>query len=152
MPSSLDKSPTRPTPTVRASAAETGRHPGVASGRVRFDERGNAKWEMRTAAQTFVAEGSTTLVRKLVPPLSLEPTVRVPKLSVPTAATARKPLPPPEPRLARPERAPTRAEMGTVRTFPVPRSQAQRTGKAKPVRKPDPRPVGLLRRLFGRKS
>ena len=85
---------TRQTPTLRTSDAETGRHAGLTSGRVSFDERGNAKWQMRTSGHSF-SDGSTTLVRKLVPPLSLEPTVRVPKL-MPASAPKGQLQPKPE--------------------------------------------------------
>jgi hypothetical protein len=145
-----DSSSTRMTPTVRASAAETGRHPGLASGRVKFDERGNAKWEMRTPGHTYVADASTTLVRKLVPPLSLEPTVRVPKLTAAAAVGRNAPLARPESRPAKSDRTPTRVEMGTVRTFPVPKKPiAAKSGKAA-VAKSGARPTGLIARLFGR--
>ena len=141
----------RLTPTVRTSDAETGRHAVLTSGRVAFDERGNAKWQMRTSGHSF-SDGSTTLVRKLVPPLSLEPTVRVPKLTSASAPGKSQPHPKPELKVASPGRAPTRAEMGTVRTFPVRRSSPTLKAKTAAASKPQARPAGLMGRLFGRKS
>jgi hypothetical protein len=142
---------TRLTPTLRTSDAETGRHPGLTSGRVAFDERGNAKWQMRISGHSF-SDGSTTLVRKLVPPLSLEPTVRVPKLTPASLPGRSQPGLKAEVKPANPARAPTRAEMGTVRTFPVRSSTATLKAKTAVGAKPHARPAGLMGRLFGRKS
>jgi hypothetical protein len=67
-------------PTLPTSHAERGRQPDAASGRVAFDSRGNAVWEMRTADHRYVRDASTTLVRKLQSSqLSLETTVIVKK-------------------------------------------------------------------------
>lgn len=151
MSNRIDKSPTRRTPTLRTSETEASRQSAPASGRVSFDDRGNAKWEMRTAGNTYVPDATTTLVQKLVPPLSLEPTVRVPKLAT-AAPVERRPSTVAETKPARTERTPSRAEMGTVRTFPVPRSTATGRQKAGAMPKPAPKPAGLLDRLFGRKS
>lgn len=138
-----DTAPTRLTPTLRTSTGDHGRPDQATSGRVAHDDRGNAVWEMRTGDHQFVRDGSTTLVRKLVPPLSLEATVIV-----------RKPPVMPEPQRAVPldaGQAPDRIPMGTVRTFPVrsssvstkrPAAKAATTSRARP---------GLLERLFSRK-
>lgn len=151
MSSRSDDSPTRRTPTIRTSESETGRHPGLTSGRVKFDDRGNAKWEMRTSGQAFAADASTTLVRKLVPPLSLEPTVRVPKLPTAGAPAGDAAAAKPGIRSGKPERAAARAEMGTVRTFPVPRKVAPAKTNTAAGAKPGSRPAGLMARLFGKK-
>jgi len=151
MSNRIDKPPTRRTPTLRTSESEAARQSGPASGRVAFDDRGNAKWEMRTAGNTYVPDGTTTLVRKLVPPLSLEPTVRVPKLAT-AAPSEGKPAPGTEAKPARAERTPSRAEMGTVRTFPVPRNPSAGRPKGTVMPKSPPQPAGLFGRLFGKKS
>jgi hypothetical protein len=63
------------TPTLAVSHDERGRVHEPPSGRVAFDHRGQAVWEMRTEDQRFVRDASTTLVRKLnAPSLSLEQT------------------------------------------------------------------------------
>jgi hypothetical protein len=148
---SSDRSSTRRTPTVRTSVAETGRHPGIASGRVRFDDRGNAKWEMRTPGHTYVADASTTLVRKLVPPLSLEATARLPKMPFAGGQDSKPQPAQPDVRPDRTERTLTKAEMGTVRTFPVARKTvAAKSGRAAEART-GARPAGLIARLLGRK-
>ncbi|MCX7054782.1 MAG: hypothetical protein NTU56_11330 [Proteobacteria bacterium] len=138
-----DAVPTRPTPTLRTSHAEHGKPARPTSGRVAFDERGNAVWEMRTSEHQYVRDASTTLVRKLVPPLSIEAT-----------AIVKGPSDTPVPKRAVPldtGRPNDRAQMGTVRTFPVrssspavkrPASKAMVTSRARP---------GLLDRLFSRK-
>jgi hypothetical protein len=67
----------RPTPTLPQSDAERAAAQGssASSGRVAFDARGNAVWEMRVDDKNYTRTGSTTLVRKLaVPGLSLEAT------------------------------------------------------------------------------
>ena len=106
---------------------------------------------MRTPGHTYVADASTTLVRKLVPPLSLEATARVPKLPSAGGQGSGLHLPKPEARPDKPERTLTKAEIGTVRTFPV----ARKPVAAKPARAAAPRtgapPAGLIARLFGRK-
>jgi hypothetical protein len=66
----------RPTPTLPQSDAErAAAQTAASSGRVAFDARGNAVWEMRVDEKNYTRTGSTTLVRKLaVPSLSLEAT------------------------------------------------------------------------------
>ena len=76
-----DAAPTHLTPTLRTSHGDQGKPAHPTSGRVGFDARGNAVWEMRTTDHRYVRDASTTLVRKLVPPLSLEATAIVQKLT-----------------------------------------------------------------------
>jgi hypothetical protein len=67
----------RPTPTLPQSDAERAAVRGdSSSGRVAFDARGNAVWEMRVDDRNYTRTASTTLVRKLaVPSLSIESTI-----------------------------------------------------------------------------
>jgi hypothetical protein len=143
--------PTRLTPTFRTSSADSGQQRQPASGRVAFDERGNAVWEMRTEDHQYCRKGSTTLVRKLkATPLSIEA----------TGIVRRKPVMPdthqtemPVPKRAVPEdagRPLDRAQMGTVRTFPVRTSAAAKRPAARPAAVTKDKP-SLLGRLFGRK-
>jgi hypothetical protein len=78
--SQRDDTSRRVAPTLPTSQAERGRQPSATSGRVAFDSRGNAVWEMRTADHRYVRDASTTLVRKLQSSqLSLETTAIVKK-------------------------------------------------------------------------
>ncbi len=135
-----DATPSRLTPTLRTSQGDHGKPAHPTSGRVAFDERGNAVWEMRTADQRFVRDISTTQVRKLVPPLSLEATAIVKKPEMPV------------PKRAVPSDAGQlldRAQMGTVRTYPVRSAAAAKSSAAKKIVTAPTRP-GLLGRLFSR--
>jgi len=138
-----DAAPTRLTPTLRTSHGDRGKPAQPTSGRVAHDERGNAVWEMRTADHRYVRDASTTLVRKLVPPLSIEAT-----------AIVQKPSAMPVPKRTVPidaGHAPDLAHMGTVRTFPVRSSSvAAKRPAAKAIVTSRARP-GLLDRLFSRK-
>jgi hypothetical protein len=138
-----DSASTRLTPTLRTSTGDQGRPGQATSGRVAHDERGNAVWEMRTDDHRYVRDGSTTLVRKLVPPLSLEATVIV-----------QKPPAMPVPPRAVPLDAgqvPDRIPMGTVRTFPVRSSSASTKRPAAQTGSKHRTRSGLLDRLFSRK-
>ncbi len=137
-----DATSTRLTPTLRTSHGDQGKPTHATSGRVGFDERGNAVWEMRTADQRYMRDVSTTLVRKLVPPLSIEAT-----------AIVKKPPEMPVPKRAVPSDAGQlhdRARMGTVRTYPVRSAPAAKRAAAKTIVTTRARP-GLLERLFSRK-
>jgi len=138
-----DAAPTRLTPTLRTSHTEHGKPAHPTSGRVAFDDRGNAVWEMRTADHGYVRDGSTTLVRKLVPPLSIEAT-----------AIVKKPSEMPVPKRAVPldaGHAPDRAHMGTVRTYPARSSSVTTTRPAAKASVTSQAGPGLLGRLFSRK-
>jgi hypothetical protein len=139
-----DAAPTRRTPTLRTSHADQGNpQPHQTSGRVAFDARGNAVWELRTADHRYVRDASTTLVRRIVPSLSIEAT-----------AIVKKPSATPVPKRSVPldaGHAGDRAQMGTVRTYPVRSSSgAAKRPAAKSVVTSRARP-GLLDRLFSRK-
>lgn len=136
-----DSSPTRRTPTLPVSHAERGKSAGAPSGRVAFDSRGNAVWEMRTGRDRYSIDGSTTLVRKLVPPLSLETTNIVRKVS-PT------PVPPPTVPVMAAEKL-DRRQMGTVRTYPVRSTVAAKGNAPRKTAGTQARP-GLLERWLGR--
>jgi hypothetical protein len=147
-------STTRLAPTFRTSSSDPAPQKHSTSGRVAFDDRGNAIWELRTAEHRYSREGSTTLVRKLKEtPLSIEATGIIRKQAAPPGS---KPLPVPAPKRAVPTDAGQvnhydRAKMGTVRTFPVRTSAA--TGRAAPrIAKTSQSRPGLLGRLFGRKA
>jgi hypothetical protein len=146
-------STTRLVPTFRTAAGDPAPHKHATSGRVGFDDRGNAVWEMRTADRGYTREGSTTLVRKLqVPHLCLEATGIVRKVDTPVS----QPLRMPTPKRAVPEDAGhthqygDRAVMGTVRTFPVRSSAAAKRPAPGSAGTKRSRP-GLLDRLLGRK-
>lgn len=147
-----DPAPPRLTPTLRTSHGEQAQPAHPTSGRVGFDARGNAVWEMRTADHRYVRDASTTMVRKLQAPahLAIEATAIVRKLS---ETPVPKGLEVPAQRRAVPADAGNshdRANMGTVRTFPVrSTSAAQRVAPRSKVTSPA-RP-GLLDRLFSRK-
>ena len=138
-----DAAPTHLTPTLRTSHGDQGKPAHPTSGRVGFDARGNAVWEMRTTDHRYVRDASTTLVRKLVPPLNLEATAIVQK--PPVIPVPQRPVP------LDAGQAPDRIPMGTVRTFPVRSSNvstkrpAAKTGTTSRTR------PGLLDRLFSRK-
>jgi hypothetical protein len=137
-----DGSTTRLTPTLRTSHGEHGKPTSPTSGRVAFDARGNAVWEMRTTDHRYVRDASTTLVRKLVPPLSIEPT-----------AIVKKPSAMPVPQRTVPievGHVPGGTPMGTVRTYPVRSAPAAQRAATKSKVAPRARP-GLLDRLFSRK-
>ena len=137
-----DATPTRLTPTLRTSHGDQGNPAHPTSGRVGFDARGNAVWEMRTADHRYVRDASTTLVRKLVPPLSMEAT-----------AIVRKPSAMPVPRRTVPIDAghvSGSTPMGTVRTYPVRSAPAAQRAAARSKVTSRARP-GLLDRLFSRK-
>lgn len=137
-----DAAPTRLTPTLRTSHAEHGKRTHETSGRVAFDPRGNAVWEMRTDDHRYVRDASTTLVRKLVPPLSIEAT-----------AIVKKPSAMPVPRRTVPidaGHAPGSTPMGTVRTYPVRSAPAAKRAAAKTSATSRARP-GLLDRLLSRR-
>jgi hypothetical protein len=137
-----DAAPTRLTPTLRTSHAERGKPTDPTSGRVGFDARGNAVWEMRTADHRYVRDASTTLVRKLVPPLSMEAT-----------AIVRKPSATPVPKRTVPIDAghvSGSTPMGTVRTYPVRSAPAAQRAETRLKATSRARP-GLLDRLFSRK-
>jgi hypothetical protein len=145
-----DPAPTRVTPTLRVSHTETGKPAHPTSGRVAHDERGNAVWEMRTADHRYVRDGSTTLVRKLVPPLSIEATAILRKQP---AAHAPKPADAPLQKRTVPADAINpygSGHMGTVKTFPVRSATAAKRVAPKKVATSRVRP-GLLDRLFSRK-
>ncbi len=123
------------------------------SGRVGFDDRGNAVWELRTEDQGYSREGSTSLVRKLQPThLSLEATGIVRKVDT----SVSQPLDLPTPKRAVPDDAGHTthyhdpAVMGTVRTFPVRSNAAAKRPAPGSVGTKRSRP-GLLDRLLGRK-
>ncbi len=137
-----DAAPTRLTPTLRTSHAEQGKSTNPSSGRVAFDARGNAVWEMRTADHRYVRDASTTLVRKLVPPLSMEAT-----------AIVRKPSATPVPQRTVPIDAghvSGGTAMGTVRTYPVRSAPAAQRAATRSKVTSRARPA-LLDRLFSRK-
>jgi hypothetical protein len=137
-----DSSPTRRTPTLPVSHAERGKATGAPSGRVAFDARGNAVWEMRTGDHRYSVDSSTTLVRRLVPPLSLETTNIVKKVS-------QTPVPAPAVPQTGGEKL-DRRQMGTVRTYPVrPSAVAARGPVSRTVAKPRAK-AGLLERWLGR--
>ena len=143
MPQRKDTEPTRVTPTLRTSAGDSGKPGQATSGRVAHDDRGNAVWELRTGDHQFLRDGSTTLVRKLVPPLSLEATVIV-----------KKPPEMPVPQRAVPLDAGAGADrvpLGTVRTFPVRSSSAALKRPAAQAKTATPARPGLFGRLFTRK-
>ena len=141
--------PTRVTPTLRVSHTEHGKPNHPTSGRVAHDERGNAVWEMRTPDHKYLRNGSTTLVRKLVPPLSIEATGIVRKVTPPAMPKAGHP----EQKRAVPADAINAygsGHMGTVKTFPVRSATASKRVAPKKVATFRARP-GLLDRLFSRK-
>lgn len=138
-----DSSPTRRTPTLPVSQAERGKAAGAASGRVAFDSRGNAVWEMRTGGNRYSIDGSTTLVRKLVPPLSLEATNIIKKVS-PT------PVPAPAVPVMASEKL-DRRQMGTVRTYPVRPTVAGKGSAPRTTARTQAKP-GLLERWLGRRK
>jgi hypothetical protein len=144
----------RVAPTLPTSQAERGKQPDAASGRVAFDSRGNAVWEMRTEDHRFVRDASTTLVRKL----------QASQLSLEATAIARKPGTTAQAQLQ------PQSQLSTVTNVkhmapmadggnPYNRSPSSamkaqaRTAKQAPVRKTVPRPVarqGLFERLMDR--
>jgi len=146
-------STTRIVPTFRTAAGDPAPHKHATSGRVGFDDRGNAVWELRTDDHEYSRDGSTTLVRKLqATQLSIEATGIIRRVDT----SVSQPLPLATPKRAVPDDAGhtnhyyDRAVMGTVRTFPV-RSRAA-------AKRPAPGTVGtkrsspgLLDRLLGRK-
>lgn len=78
----------RPPPTLPLSDAErAAAPPASSSGRVAFDDRGNAIWELRVDDRNYTSTGSTTLVRKLA----------VPGLSIESTATLKRPRYPAQP-------------------------------------------------------
>jgi hypothetical protein len=152
-----DTASTRLTPTLRTSHGDQGKPAHPTSGRVAFDARGNAVWELRTADHGYVRDVSTTMVRKLQPPahLAIEATTIVRKLS---ETPVPKGLDVPTQRRAVPADAGNshagnshdRASMGTVRTYPVRSAAAARRSEAKKI-VAAPNRSGLLGRLFSRK-
>ena len=137
-----DATPTRLTPTLRTSHGDQGKPAQPTSGRVAFDARGNAVWEMRTADRGYVRDASTTLVRKLAPPLSMEAT-----------GIVRKPSGTPVPQRTVPidaGHAPGSTPMGTVRTYPVRSAPAAKRAAPRTIVTSRARP-GLLDRLLSRK-
>ncbi|MEY2920728.1 MAG: hypothetical protein RL261_2033 [Pseudomonadota bacterium] len=145
-----DPAPTRVTPTLRVSHTETGKPTHPTSGRVAHDERGNAVWEMRTADHRYVRDGSTTLVRKLVPPLSIEATAILRRQ--PAAHAPKVPGPPLQKRAVPADGINPygTGHMGTVKTFPVRTVGASKRAEPQWIAKSRAKP-GLLDRLFRRK-
>ncbi len=147
-----DAASTRLTPTLRTSHNDQGKPAHPTSGRVGFDTRGNAVWELRTADHRYVRDASTTMVRKLQPPahLAIEATSMVRKLS---ETPVPKGLDVPTQRRSVPidaGHAPGSTQMGTVRTYPVRSAPAAQRAAAKSKVTARARP-GLLDRLFSRK-
>ncbi len=147
-----DAASTRLTPTLRTSHSDQDKPAHPTSGRVGFDTRGNAVWELRTADHRYVRDASTTMVRRLQPPahLAIESTAMVRKLS---ETPVPKGLEVPTQRRAVPANAGNphdRGNMGTVRTYPVrsPSAAQRATVKSKVTSRASP---GLLDRLFSRK-
>jgi hypothetical protein len=147
-------STTRLVPTFRTAPGDPAPQKHATSGRVGFDDRGNAVWEMRTDDKGYSREGSTSLVRKLqVPHLSLEATSILRKVET----SVSQPLDIPTPKRAVPDDAghtnhfDDRAGMGTVRTFPVRSSAAAKRPAAGAVGTNKRSRPGLLDRLLGRK-
>ncbi len=84
----MNKPPPNTRPRHAPDSGESLASEGV-SGRVAFDDRGNAVWEFQTEGGDYASEASTALVRKLdAPTLALEQTAIVKKTEEPA------PLPP----------------------------------------------------------
>jgi len=144
----------RVAPTLPTSQAERGKQPDAASGRVAFDSRGNAVWEMRTEDHRFVRDASTTLVRKLqASQLSLEATAIV-KKSEPVAQAQLQRQSELSAATNVKHMAPMADGGNPYNRSPSSAMKAQaRTAKQAPVRKTVPRPVarqGLFERLMDR--